>query len=145
MGSATVGAKFAQTGKQYDLVVGTYQLCIIMLFNSEKELMFKDIKQMMKFDDETCAKNLKSMMIGKYQLLSVKAEKSGQITDEDLFFVNEQFSSQLKKIQFPTPVLEEVYKKCKSLGSLTLRNRRRRQVHRDRGCDCKDHEIQEET
>lgn len=64
-----------------------------MLFNSEKELMFKDIKQMMKFDDETCAKNLKSMMIGKYQLLSVKAEKSGQITDEDLFFVNEQFSS----------------------------------------------------
>lgn len=66
----------------------------------------------MKFDDETCAKNLKSMMIGKFQLLQViKGETKGHFNDEDVIIVNEQFTSPLKKITFPTPVLEEVYKK----------------------------------
>ena len=46
-------------------------------------------------------------------MLNVKGEKVGSFTDEDVIFINEQFTSPLKKIQFPTPVLEEVYKKCK--------------------------------
>ena len=32
-----------------------------MMFNSRKEISFKEIKDAMKFDDDTCAKNIKSM------------------------------------------------------------------------------------
>jgi len=48
----------------------------------------------MKFDDDTCAKNLKSMMIGKFQLLQVvRGEQKGQFSDEDIICVNEGFNS----------------------------------------------------
>ncbi len=70
----------------------------------------------MKFDDDTCAKNLKSMMIGKLQLLVLKNGKtSGPLTEDDILTVNEQFNSPLKRVVLPTPVLEEVYKKGKLL------------------------------
>ena len=76
MGSATVSAKFPETGKQYDCVLGTFQMCILVLFNSHKELTFRDIKAAMKFDDETCFKNLKSLMFKGYKLLQLKNEKT---------------------------------------------------------------------
>mmetsp|Transcript_20066 Transcript_20066/g.14784 ORF Transcript_20066/g.14784 Transcript_20066/m.14784 type:complete len:132 (+) Transcript_20066:1487-1882(+) len=51
LGSGTVGAKFAPD-KQYDLVLGTYQICILMLFNNKKEISFAEIKEKMNFDDD---------------------------------------------------------------------------------------------
>ncbi|CDW78925.1 cullin-1-like isoform 1 [Stylonychia lemnae] len=112
LGSSTLGANFQRTGKQYDFVVGTYQLCILMLFNYSQELRYRDIKQAMKFDDETCAKNLKSLMTAKCKLLEIRNEKSGgNFNEDDVIAVNELFTSQLKRVVFPTPVLEEVFKK----------------------------------
>lgn len=71
----------------------------------------------MKFDDDTCAKNLKSLMMSKYKVLEFKNEKtSGNFSDDDVLRINEAFTSPLKRVIFPTPVLEEVYKK----GKLTL-------------------------
>ena len=78
----------------------------------------------MKMDDDTCAKNLKTLMFKNYKLLEVRgiAESSMggkmtpgmsglQLRDESVIGINESFSSPLNRIVFPTPVIEEVYKK----------------------------------
>jgi hypothetical protein len=65
-----------------------------MLFNQSRELSFKDIKETLKFDDDTCTKNLKSLMMKGYKIIESKSEKSlGTIQDNDVFRINEQFSS----------------------------------------------------
>ncbi len=106
-------------------------MCIIMLFNNapNNQLTVKQIKDMMKMDDDTCAKNLKTLMFKNYKLLEIRGSiidtsmggkmtpgMSGlQLKDETVIGINEAFSSQLNRIVFPTPVIEEVYKKGKVL------------------------------
>ncbi len=76
-------------------------------------------------DDDTCAKNLKSLMLKNYKLLEIRGDTSGgkmtpgmsnlMLKDDSLIAINESFTSPLYRIVFPTPVLEEVYKKGKFL------------------------------
>lgn len=40
-----------------------------MLFNSRKEITYREIKESMKFDDEISSKNLKSFMFKNYRIL----------------------------------------------------------------------------
>jgi len=85
-----------------------------MLFNTKKEYKYKEIKDIMKFDDDTCAKNLRSLMTTKLKLLEVKglgSKSQAGFQDDDMLSVNETFTSSLKKNVFPLPVLEEVFKK----------------------------------
>jgi cullin 1 len=125
LGTATVNAKFPQANRSYDCVVGTFQMCIMMLFNnaSNSQMTVKQIKDLMKMDDDTCAKNLKTLMFKNYKLLEIRgvaAIEGGKMTpgmsnlqlrDESVIGINESFSSPLNRIVFPTPVIEEVYKK----------------------------------
>ena len=75
----------------------------------------------MKVDDETCVKNVKSLMFKGFNLLEVRNDPtSGKQTptqqsfrDDTVIGINEAFTSKLNRIVFPTPVLEEVYKKGK--------------------------------
>ena len=51
-------------------------------------------------------------MTSKCKLLEIKNEKSGgNFNEDDIIIVNDGFTSQLKRVVFPTPVLEEVFKK----------------------------------
>ena len=47
-------------------------MCILMLFNQSKSLKYKEIKGAMKFDDDTCSKNLKSLMLSKFKIIELK-------------------------------------------------------------------------
>ena len=83
-----------------------------MLFNQTKVLKYKDVKAAMKFDDDTCSKNLKSLMLKQFRIIEFTAGKEGgNFLEDDELQINEKFSSSLKRVVFPTPVLEEVYKK----------------------------------
>jgi cullin 1 len=101
-------------------------MCIMMLFNNASgcQLTVKQIKELMKMDDDTCAKNMKTLMFKNYKLLEVRgiADSSNggkmtpgmsglQLRDDSVIGINELFSSPLNRIVFPTPVIEEVYKK----------------------------------
>ena len=79
-----MSAKLSETGKQYDLVVATYQMCILGLFNTNTQLTYDSIKSAMKFDDETCTKNLKSLMFQKFKILERKGEDSGPFTPNEI-------------------------------------------------------------
>lgn len=45
-----------------------------MLFNQHPEITFKDIKNVMKFDEDTCTKNLRSLMQKTCKVLQRKTE-----------------------------------------------------------------------
>ena len=51
-------------------------MSLVMLYNSTAsqgyQLSIKEIKDLMKIDDETCAKNVKSLMFKGYNLLKVR-------------------------------------------------------------------------
>lgn len=60
-------------------------------------------------DDDTLIKNLKSLMLKNFKLLEVRG---GQPLSLDAVIgVNDAFTSPYNRIVFPTPVLEEVFKK----------------------------------
>jgi len=102
MGTAFVSAKIPGTGKTYDLIVSTYQMCVLYLFNFHSELSLADISEHMGFDEETAKKNMQSLMTGKARILS---------HDNGKFKVNAKFQSAHRRINFPVPMLEEAVKK----------------------------------
>lgn len=57
----TLGAKIGK--KSYDLVVSPYQASILSLFNEREEITYSKLKELMKFDDETCKKQLHSLVL----------------------------------------------------------------------------------
>lgn len=66
----------------------------------------------MKFDDDTCSKNLRSLMQKNYKVLQrINETESPSFQESDIFIVNDDFNSQAKRVVLPTPVLEEAYKK----------------------------------
>lgn len=58
MGTAIVSCKIPGNDKQYELVVSTYQMCILYLFNHFQELSIDEIREHMDFDIETAKKNV---------------------------------------------------------------------------------------
>ena len=104
MGTAIDSAKLPNAKRnEYELVVSTYQMCILYLFNYQKEMSLAEISEAMGFDDETCKKNLQSLMQPKTKLL----EK----IEGGRFKVTEKFMSPYKRVNFPVPMLEEAVKK----------------------------------
>lgn len=61
MGTAQVQCKIPGSAKPYDLIVSTYQMCILYMFNYKTELTLAEIAEQMGFDEETARKNLQSL------------------------------------------------------------------------------------
>ena len=110
-GHAEVRGQFAE-GKSFDFVVSSIQMCILLVFNYQDELSFAEIKQAMKFEDDVCKKNIFSLMMKNSKVLKkLTSPDSKSILDEDKFTVNDEFTSQLRKITVPVPIVETVYAK----------------------------------
>lgn len=69
MGTAIVSFKIPGTDKQFELVVSTYQMCILYLFNHYQELSIDEIREHMDFDIETAKKNVQSLMTNNGKIL----------------------------------------------------------------------------
>jgi len=102
MGTAIVSAKIPNSGKVYELVVSTYQMCILYLFNYNTELTIQEIAEHMGFDEETRKMNMQSLMTTKAKLITVENGK---------FKLNLKFMSPLRRVNFTVPMLEEAVKK----------------------------------
>ncbi len=112
-GNAVLASSFGN--KTYDMVVSTYQMCILMLFNSNDIMSFNEIISTMKFDEETCKKLLVSMMSKNYKVLK-REQKDGV----DFISLNTDFSSNLNRFTLPSPFVEEVYKKEKVMQDRSI-------------------------
>jgi cullin 1 len=109
-GKCNILARF--TDKEYTLVLTTYQTSIIMLFNDNESLSFKDIKDLLKTEDGLLEMMLDSLSCKRYKLLS-KTGQPKSIGKEDTFRVNDDFKNKLKLISVPAPIIKETFNKEK--------------------------------
>lgn len=79
-------------------------MCILYLFNYQKELTIAEICEHMGFDENTCKKNMTSLMTPKARIIT--KEK-----DSEKYRVNNTFNSAHRRVNFPVPMLEEAVKK----------------------------------
>lgn len=101
MGTADIKATFGK-GQKHELNVSTYQMCILMLFNSSDRLSYKEIEQATEipaFDLKRC---LQSLACVKGKNVLRKEPMSKDIAEDDAFYFNDKFTSKLIKVKIGT-------------------------------------------
>ncbi|GMH64531.1 hypothetical protein TrST_g105 [Triparma strigata] len=98
LGTAEIKACFE--GRRHELIVSTYQMCILALFDGrgEKPLALAEIKQISGIPDNELRRHLISLCTPKHKILK-KASKGKAISDDDSFTVNSGFTSKLKRVK----------------------------------------------
>ena len=107
-GSAEVRATFGDAPKyrRHDLVVTTYQMCILDLFNESETLNLTQIKAKTNIPDAELRRHLISLCTPKHRILR-KASRGKAIADDDSFTFNKEFTSKLKRVKIPLVSMKE--------------------------------------
>ncbi|KAL6871065.1 hypothetical protein ACP4OV_014913 [Aristida adscensionis] len=103
-GRAIIEAEFAG-GRTYDLNVNTYAMCILSLFNSETSLSLRQISQQTRIPDVALWKNLKSLACVRGTNVLRKEPKNRPLSEHDVFYFNERFTSSSKEVTINPEVL----------------------------------------
>lgn len=86
--------------KPIELVISTYQACILMLFNQQESYSTGDICRDTKLPMEELKKYLQTLALSKYQILTKSPNpKSKDISDTDVFTFNRKFTDRQRKIK----------------------------------------------
>ncbi|KAF6040014.1 CUL3 [Bugula neritina] len=87
-------------GRKHILSVTTYQMCILMLFNSRTQWTYEDMKSETDIPDKDLTRALLPLSMGKVsQRVLIKEPKSMNIEPTHVFSVNDSFQSKLYKIK----------------------------------------------
>ena len=91
-----------QRHRTHDLVVSTYQMCVLALFDQRTDpLTYTAIKDATRITPPSDLKrHLVSLCTPKYRIL-IKESKGKGIADDDSFTVNTRFTSKLKRVRIP--------------------------------------------
>lgn len=102
-GSADIKAMMPKA--KHELNVSTYQMCILMLFNSHHCLSYQDIQLQTNIPLDELKRHLMSLYVNPKAKILVKTggdkEKSKEPQDDDLFQVNTAFECKLFRIKVP--------------------------------------------
>ncbi|XP_071698690.1 cullin-1-like [Rutidosis leptorrhynchoides] len=104
LGTCNVNGKFDQ--KTIELVLGTYQAAVLLLFNGSDRLSYSDIKQQLNLADEDLVRLLQSLACAKYKIL-IKEPASRTVSETDYFQFNSKFSDRMRRIRIPLPPVDE--------------------------------------
>jgi cullin 3 len=107
MGTADVKATFGKGGQKHELNVSTYQMCVLMLFNNAERLSYKEIEQATEIPAADLKRCLQSMACVKGKNVLRKEPMSKDIGEEDVFFVNDKFTSKFYKVKIGTVVAQK--------------------------------------
>jgi len=99
MGNADLKAFFGK--EKHELNVTTYQMCILMLFNNAPKLSYNELLQQTAIPVPELKRNLLSLSCAKYKILA-KDPKSKDIGEQDIFWVNDEFTCKLFKVKVMT-------------------------------------------
>ncbi|CAM6105066.1 unnamed protein product [Calypogeia fissa] len=98
LGTADLEATFGN-GRQYELHVSTYQMCVLMLFNSaECRLGYRQIEQATYIPRMDLKTTLHSLACVEGKNVLVKEPMTKDVNDGDVFLFNDNFVSESEKI-----------------------------------------------
>ncbi|XP_052868042.1 cullin-3 [Anopheles cruzii] len=90
--------------KRHVLQLSTYQMCVLMLFNTRERMTYEDIQQETDIPSKDLIRALQSLSMGKQQqrLLVRTPKTSKEIVSTDEFYVNDAFVSKFHKVKIQT-------------------------------------------
>ncbi|RDD40923.1 Cullin-3-B [Trichoplax sp. H2] len=89
--------------RNHILQVSTFQMVILLLFNSKEKLSFEELKIATNIPDRDLIRALQSLACGKTsQRILTKNPKSKEIGPSDEFIVNDNFTSKLVRVKIQT-------------------------------------------
>uniref|UniRef100_A0A2S2P2L0 Cullin-3 n=2 Tax=Schizaphis graminum TaxID=13262 RepID=A0A2S2P2L0_SCHGA len=101
--SSSVNSHNPSTERKHIIQVSTYQMCILLLFNTHDKLSFEDIRSETDIPDKDLIRALQSLALGKpSQRILLKTPKCKEIELTHEFCVNELFTSKLHRVKIQT-------------------------------------------
>ncbi|VVC29809.1 Hypothetical protein CINCED_3A020975 [Cinara cedri] len=92
-----------QLERKHIIQVSTYQMCVLLLFNTRDKLTFEDILSETDIPEKDLIRALQSLALGKpSQRILLKTPKCKEIELNHEFCVNEMFSSKLYRVKIQT-------------------------------------------
>ncbi|XP_072952958.1 cullin-3B-like [Typha angustifolia] len=106
MGTADIKATFGK-GQKHELNVSTYQMCVLMLFNSADGLTYREIEQATEIPASDLKRCLQSLACVKGKNVLRKEPMSKDISEDDAFYFNDKFTSKFVKVKIGTVVAQK--------------------------------------
>jgi cullin 3 len=108
-GTAEIRATFGSPPKQrqYDLIVSTYQMCILMLFNNKETITFGEIMEATSIPDLQLRRHLISLSTPKHRILRKGSKGKGFSGDDETFTFNDEYKSNMRRVKIPLVNLKE--------------------------------------
>lgn len=89
--------------RKHIIQVSTYQMCILMLFNSRDKLTYEEIQSETDIPERDLVRALQSLAMGKpTQRILVKNPRTKEIEPSHMFSVNDGFTSKLYRVKIQT-------------------------------------------
>jgi cullin 3 len=101
MGTEDLKATFRE-GQRHELIVSTFQMCVLMLFNDADTLTYKEIELAAEIPALDMKRCLQSLALVKGINVLMKEPMSKDFNENDEFFVNDNFSSKLYTVKLGT-------------------------------------------
>ncbi|UXI20421.1 synapsin [Sarcoptes scabiei] len=93
--------------RKHILNVSTYQMAVLMLFNSRRKMTYEDIKNETDIPDKDLTRALQSLAIGKSsQRVLLKTPKNKEIEPNHEFEVNEAFTSKFYRVKIHSVLIK---------------------------------------
>jgi len=107
-GSAEVRANFGDAPKfhRHDLLVTTYQMCILALFNEHDSQTLEQIKDKTNIPEAELRRHLISLCTPKHRILR-KASRGKVIAPDDSFSFHKEYTSKFKRVKIPLVSMKE--------------------------------------
>ncbi|XP_059625725.1 cullin-1-like [Cornus florida] len=104
LGTCNINGKFEQ--KTIELILGTYQAAVLLLFNASDKLSYSEIKTQLNLADDDLIRLLQSLSCAKYKIL-IKEPNSRTVSQTDSFEFNSKFTDRMRRIRIPLPPVDE--------------------------------------
>mmetsp|Transcript_12615 Transcript_12615/g.27405 ORF Transcript_12615/g.27405 Transcript_12615/m.27405 type:complete len:629 (-) Transcript_12615:200-2086(-) len=87
--------------RRHDLSVTTYQMCILVLFNTQDVLTLKQIRDETHIPEDELRRHLVSLCTPKHRILRKGSKGKGISGDDDTFTYNAEYTSKMTRVKIP--------------------------------------------
>jgi cullin 4 len=120
LSQCTLKANFP-LGKK-ELQVSLFQSVVLLLFNDEEKLTFKEIKENSGLSEKELKRTLQSLSVAKIHILK-KNPSTKEVNDDDEFYYNDKFEHQLIRIRINAVQHQETKEEKEEVNAKVLMER----------------------